>query len=174
MTELMTFLIDGANHIGLLTRVTAEFTKRHINIETLSVSPSSRPGIHRFIVTAKTEPKTAERIALRLERQVDVFSARSCKTYEGDRRDLGLYRLPSSAAQHPEFYDLLHLNNARLIERDSETLLLEKTGSEREIRLFLAELAEWGVLDFAQSGPVTLPQAPASANRGAFAPAGHA
>ncbi len=46
------------NHIGLLNRITIIFTRRHVNIESLTVSASAIEGIHKFtIVVYETEDK---------------------------------------------------------------------------------------------------------------------
>ena len=46
MEQLYTFTVFTENRVGLLNQISIIFTRRSVNIESLSVSPSSIPGIH--------------------------------------------------------------------------------------------------------------------------------
>ena len=46
--QLYTVSVYTENNIGLLNRLSAIFLKRHINIESLSVSKSEIEHVHRF------------------------------------------------------------------------------------------------------------------------------
>ena len=60
MEQLFTFSIFSENRVGLLNQISIIFTRRSVNIETLSVSPSSIPGIHKFTITACCTPDMAK------------------------------------------------------------------------------------------------------------------
>ena len=49
--KLYTVIIFSENTVGLLNQITIIFTRRQLNIETLSVSPSAIQGIHKFTIT---------------------------------------------------------------------------------------------------------------------------
>ena len=53
--KLYTLIVHSENRVGLLSQVTAVFTRRQINIESLNVSASSIEGIHRYTITTYTE-----------------------------------------------------------------------------------------------------------------------
>lgn len=48
MEQLYTFTVFTENRVGLLNQISIIFTRRSVNIESLSVSPSSIPGIHKI------------------------------------------------------------------------------------------------------------------------------
>jgi acetolactate synthase-1/3 small subunit len=48
-----TLSVFTENHVGLLGRVTAVFTRRSINIESLTVSESEVVGVHRFTIVVR-------------------------------------------------------------------------------------------------------------------------
>ncbi len=52
--------VFSENHIGLLTRITIVFTRRKVNIESLTVSESAIPGVFKFTIVIKS---TEEQIA---------------------------------------------------------------------------------------------------------------
>ena len=51
---LYTITVFSENTVGLLNQITVIFTRRALNIETLSVSPSAIKGIHKFTITLYT------------------------------------------------------------------------------------------------------------------------
>ena len=53
--KLYTIIVHSENFAGLLNQVTAVFTRRQINIESLNVSASSIKGVHKYNITAWTE-----------------------------------------------------------------------------------------------------------------------
>ena len=45
---LYTLIIFSENYAGILNQITAVFTRRQVNIETLNVCASSTPGVHKI------------------------------------------------------------------------------------------------------------------------------
>ena len=52
---LYTIIVHSENIAGLLNQVTAVFTRRQINIESLNVSASSIKGVHKYTITDREE-----------------------------------------------------------------------------------------------------------------------
>ena len=50
-----TLIIISENLAGVLNQITNVFTRRQLNIESLNVSPSGFPGLHRYTVTCRSE-----------------------------------------------------------------------------------------------------------------------
>mgnify|MGYP000110840143 CR=1 FL=1 len=53
--KLYTIIVHSEYFAGLLNQVTAVFTRRQINIESLNVSASSIKGVNTCTITAWTE-----------------------------------------------------------------------------------------------------------------------
>ena len=60
--KLFTLIVYSENIAGLLNQVTAEFTRRQMNIETLNVSSSSIEGVHRYTITLWSEEETIKKV----------------------------------------------------------------------------------------------------------------
>ena len=73
--KLFTLIVYSENIAGLLNQVTAEFTRRQMNIETLNVSSSSIEGVHRYTITLWSEEETIKKVAKRIEKRIDVVKA---------------------------------------------------------------------------------------------------
>ena len=69
---LYTLIVHSENFAGLLNQVTAVFTRRQINIESLNVSASSIKGVHKYTITAWTDKDTIEKV-VKLRRRSMCF-----------------------------------------------------------------------------------------------------
>ncbi len=61
-TKTFTITVFSENRVGLLNQITIVFTKRGLNIETLSVSQSAIKGIHKFTITLQTTEDEIEKV----------------------------------------------------------------------------------------------------------------
>ena len=61
------------NHIGLLNRITIIFTRRQVNIDSLTVSGSAIPGIHKFTIVVNECREKVEKVVEQIEKLVEVL-----------------------------------------------------------------------------------------------------
>jgi len=69
MNELITIAVFSEDKAGLLQRVTAPFTRRKINIESLTVSESEVKGIHRYTIIVLVTEELAAKVTAALEKK---------------------------------------------------------------------------------------------------------
>ena len=77
---LYTVTIFSENTVGLLNQITIIFTRRQLNIETLSVSPSALQGIHKFTITTFSDESTIDKIVKQIDKRVDILKAFTIRT----------------------------------------------------------------------------------------------
>ena len=68
--KLYTVIVYSENIAGMLNQVTAEFTRRQMNIETLNVSSSNVEGVHRYTISLWTTEWLIQRVTKRLEKKI--------------------------------------------------------------------------------------------------------
>ena len=73
--KLYTATIFSENTVGLLNQVTIVFTRRQLNIETLSVSPSALKGIHKFTITSYASKEVIDKVVKQIDKRVDIIKA---------------------------------------------------------------------------------------------------
>lgn len=152
-----TITVFTENQTGLLARVTSVFTRRHINIETLTVSKSSIPGIHRFTIVVNVEHEMVEKLVAQLEKQVDVLKAYYYEPHEIVFQEIALYKVPTSAFYNGTSLEkLIRKHNARILEIEPQYIVIEKTGHQEETEALLRELQERGIYEFVRSGRVAI------------------
>ena len=157
MKKEYTITVFTENQTGLLARVTAVFTRRHINIESLTVSKSSIPGIHRFTIVVNIEEPTVQVLMGQLEKQVDVVKAFYYEEEEIVYQEVALYKVPTQAFHNGQSIETLIRNhNARILEIEPNYIVIEKTGHQHETEKLLEELRQYGIYEFVRSGRVAI------------------
>lgn len=152
-----TITLFTENHTGLVARVVSIFTRRHINIESLTTSQSSLAGIHRFTVVVNVDEDMIQKLVAQLEKQVDVLKAFYYKPEEIVYQELALYKVPTHVFNHSDRVErLIRSHNARILMIEPEYVVIEKTGHEDETEALLHELRAFGIYEFVRSGRVAV------------------
>ncbi len=151
-----TVSIYTENNLGLLNRVTSIFLKRHINIESLTVSESEIPHVHRFTIVVKTNTAQIQKIVLQLEKQVEVIRAYYHRVEETIFQEIALYKISSESIYKGELQDIIKKNYARIVEIEPEFLVVEKNGTYDETKKLYEELIPFGLMQFVRSGRIAV------------------
>ena len=144
------------NNIGILNRITIIFTRRHVNIESITASDCEEDDIYRYTIVTKTTENQVIKIVNQIEKLVDVIKAFYYKNKEVIYQELALFKVPNSSFKNQQINTLLKNNDVRIISVESEFVTLEKTGSSEEIKNLFTYLKPYGVLEYAKSGRVAV------------------
>lgn len=155
---LYTITIFSENTVGLLSQVTSVFTRRQLNIETLSVSASALEGIHKFTVTVFCDEETVKKVVLQIDKRVDVLKSYFNTNEELIHQEIALYKLSTQEFLKIESVEeLIRKHNARILDINENSVVLEKTGHYQETQELFEELSKTiGVLQFIRSGRVAI------------------
>jgi len=155
---LYTITIFSENTVGLLNQITIIFTRRRLNIETLSVSPSAIEGIHKFTITAYSTQEIIEKVVKQIDKRIDIIKA-YCHTDEDlIYQEIALYKVSTDKLlELGSIEDIIRRYNARILDMTELWTVLEKTGHYEETQSLFEELSERiGVLQFIRSGRVAI------------------
>ncbi|MDR1672897.1 MAG: acetolactate synthase small subunit [Bacteroidales bacterium] len=155
---LYTVTIFSENTVGLLNQVTAVFTRRQLNIETLSVSPSAIEGIHKFTITAFSDRETIEKVVLSIDKKVDVLKSYYNTDEELIHQEIAMYKLSTPEfLQQVSVEQFIRKHSAIILDINQDTLVIEKTGHYGETQALFNELNEKvRVLQFIRSGRIAI------------------
>jgi acetolactate synthase-1/3 small subunit len=155
---LYTVTIFSENTVGLLNQITIIFTRRQLNIETLSVSPSAIKGIHKFTITTYTEQDIIEKIVKQIDKRVDILKAYWNTNEDLVHQEIALYKLATDKVlKLGSIESLVRKHNARIIELNDTCVVIEKTGHYEDTQNLFDELsAQIQVLQFIRSGRVAI------------------
>ena len=165
---LYTITIFSENTVGLLNQVTIIFTRRGINIETLSVSPSAIEGIHKFTITAFSDRDTIVKIVKQIDKRIDIVKAYFNVDEDLVYQEIALYKVSTQKLKSlGTIEDIVRRYNARILDLTEVWVVLEKTGHYEETQALFNELkSRTGVLQFIRSGRVAITKSMVEENLG--------
>ena len=153
--------VYSENHIGLLTRITIVFTRRKVNIDSLTVSESAIPGIFKFTIVVKVTPEQVVKIVGQIEKQIDVLKAFYHTNDEMIFQEIALYKVQTeSLYENDTIEKIVRKAGARILEITREYTVIEKTGHKEETQALFEELNKFKVMQFIRSGRIALTRDP--------------
>ena len=155
--KLYTLLVYSENIAGILNQITAVFTRRQVNIESLNVSASSIPGLHKYTITAWSDEGQIIKITKQIEKKIDVVKATYYTDEELFIRETGLYKLATEKVmQNPEISRTIRKQEATITEVNPTYVIVMKNGMTDIMNLFYA-LNEFDcVLQYTRSGRIAV------------------
>ena len=137
-----TLLVYSENIAGILNQITAVFTRRQVNIESLNVSASSIPGVHKYTITAWS----------------DVIKASFYTDEQLFIREVGLYKLSTPIVlDNPEISKIIRGAGANIMEVNPTYVAVMLGGMTEDITGLYRALNKYEcVLQYTRSGRVAL------------------
>lgn len=157
MKQQFTISVFTENHVGLLSRITIIFTRRHINIESLTASETEAHGIYRYTIVVTETRALVKKVVKQIEKQIEVFEAYYHTSDEIVHQEIALYKLPIKAITHNSNLEgIMRKHHARILTVEEEFLIIEKSGHKEETQELLEQLEPLGVMEFVRSGRVAI------------------
>ncbi|OAV66751.1 Acetolactate synthase small subunit [Bacteroidales bacterium Barb6XT] len=156
--KLYTVIIFSENSVGLLNQITIIFTRRQLNIETLSVSPSAIAGVHKFTITTFADEDTISKVVKQIDKRVDILKAYYNTDEDLVHQEIALYKLSTKLfIKMQGVEELIRKYDARVLDMNENCIVLEKSGHYAETQALFKELSEkTGVLQFIRSGRIAI------------------
>ena len=147
--KLYTLLVYSENIAGILNQITAVFTRRQVNIESLNVSASSIPGLHKYTITAWSDEDQIVKITKQIEKKIDD---------ELFIRETGLYKLATEKVLgNPEISRIIRKQEAIITEVNPTYVIVMKSGLTEDIMNLFYALNEFDcVLQYTRSGRIAV------------------
>ena len=156
--KLYTLLVYSENIAGILNQITAVFTRRQVNIESLNVSASSIEGVHKYTITAWSDPDQIEKITRQIEKKIDVIKANYFTDDQLFNRETGLYKLATDIVlQSSDISRIVRHYDAQMTEVNPTYVIVMKSGRTEDIISLYYALNEFGcVLQYTRSGRIAV------------------
>lgn len=155
---LYTITVFSENSVGLLGQITIIFTRRGINIETLSVSPSAIKGVHKFTITIFATLDVVTKVVQQIDKRVDILKAYFNTDDELVFQEIALYKVATDKLlEKGSVEELIRRYHLRILEMNENYVVFQKAGHYDETQELFNELSETvGVLQFIRSGRVAI------------------
>ena len=156
--KLYTLLVYSENIAGILNQITAVFTRRQVNIESLNVSASSIKGVHKYTITALSDESQIEKITKQIEKKIDVIKATYYTDDELFIRENGLFKLSTDKVmQNPDISRIIRKMDATITEVNPTYIIVMMSGMTEDILNLYFALNELDcVLQYTRSGRIAV------------------
>jgi acetolactate synthase-1/3 small subunit len=155
---LHTFVALVEDKPGVLTRVASLFRRLNINIVSLAVGASERPGISRMTIAAEASPTAGHRIMASLYKLENVVQVDDIDRVSSISRELALIKVAANVKTRSNIFQLAQVFRARVVDLAPESLMLEITGSASKIEGLLQVLSEGDdrILEVSRTGRMVM------------------
>ncbi|MGP4082600.1 MULTISPECIES: acetolactate synthase small subunit [Bacillaceae] len=141
------------NQSGVLNRVTGLFTKRHFNIESITVGHTETEGISKmtFVVNVEDD-RQIEQLLKQLNKQIDVLKVSDITNQAIVARELALIKVLVNGQTRAEISGIVEPFRALIIDMSRDTLTVQVTGDTEKIEAIIELLRPYGIKELARTG----------------------
>lgn len=155
MRHIISVLLQ--NEAGALARVSALFSTRGYNIESLSVAPTDDPLISRMTLVTKGSDAVIDQINQQLLKLVDVVKTADMTLDDHIERELLLIKARVNPDVDCNLPDIVQAGGARVLDDSPETYTIEMTGSSQKVKAFIQDVANCAeIVSVVRSGAMAM------------------
>ncbi len=157
-----TICVFTENSIGLLNKITIIFTRRRINIESLTVSETERKGISRFTIVIKHEKREeVEKLVRQIRKIIEVLAVFGYLNEDIVYNEIALFKISTPlAGKSVDVETINKIYKAWVVYWGLDYVVIEKTGTETEIYDFFKYVKPYGIIEFVRSGRIAVGKTP--------------
>ncbi len=158
---LYTIIIYSEHHVGLLNQISIIFTRRCLNIETISAGLSTRPDIHKITITCRSNSEMMDKVVKQIEKRIDVIKAFVYTDDDLVYQEVALYKVSTEKLMAERYIEnIIRRYGAKMLRLTPDYTVLEKTGHSDEILELFEALKPYDVKQFTRSGRVAITKSP--------------
>ncbi|RXA19336.1 acetolactate synthase small subunit [Methanosarcina sp. MSH10X1] len=158
MKHTLAVLVE--NKSGVLSRVSALFSRRGYNIDSLAVGVTEDPEISRMTIVVHGDDHVLEQVTKQLNKLVDVIKVSDIGGDETVERELALIKVAADASTRSEIIQIVDIFRARIVDVAPKSMTVEVTGDEAKIEAIEKLLRQFGIKEMARTGKIALVRGP--------------
>ncbi|MFQ5801176.1 MAG: acetolactate synthase small subunit [Candidatus Hydrothermarchaeales archaeon] len=160
MTEKHVLVVLVEDKPGVMMRITGLFTRRHFNIETISVGHTEKEGISRITLTVLGDKREIEQVMKQLNKVVEVLKV-SRMDSDSIMRELALVKINTKDKDSKaELIQLVDIFRGRIVDVTKESMVVEITGDGSKVDAFVSMVTSFGIKELAITGVTAMSRGP--------------
>ena len=149
-TQVFSMLVN--NNTGLLSRVAGLFSRRGYNIDSITSGTTMNKSLTLITVVATGDTRVLSQIEKQLAKLEDVVDIKILEDGKSVCRELIMVKIKANAAQRAEVISVADIFRAKIVDVETESLMLEMTGNRSKVEAFLKLLSGYEILELARTG----------------------
>jgi len=144
------------NKPGVLARVSALFSRRGFNIDSLAVGPTEHPDISRMTIAVNVEDLPLEQVTKQLNKLINVLKVVELDLDASVQRELLLVKVKADQTTRSQVLEVVQLFRAKVVDVVADAVTIEATGTADKLDAFIRVLEPFGIRELVQSGMVAV------------------
>jgi len=154
----MSFLVVASvqDSLQALNRVVSLLRGRHFQVKSITSARSERPNVARLSIVVDESQPRPHRVASNLEKLEEAWSVSAVDAADVVCRAVALVKLDESIVPAEVLRAALESGASHLVDRTSETLILELFGTPQDLDRMIASFPPEGVIEIARPGELVM------------------
>ncbi|HVV76247.1 MAG TPA: acetolactate synthase small subunit [Mycobacteriales bacterium] len=144
------------NKPGVLARVSALFSRRGFNIDSLAVGPTEHSDVSRMTIVVNVEDLPLEQVTKQLNKLVNVLKVVELESDSAIQRELLLVKVKADQASRTQVLEIVQVFRAKVVDVATDAVTIEVTGTADKLDAFIRVLEPYGIRELVQSGVVAV------------------
>ncbi len=154
MKHTISVLVE--NHFGVLARVSALFSARGYNIDSLCVGETENPAVSRMTVVVRGDDAVLDQIIKQLNKLVDTIEVVDLTNENFVERELVMIKIAVDSKKRSEAIEIVSIFRAKIVDCSTNSMIVEVTGSEEKIEALIDMLRPFHIKEIVRTGEIAI------------------
>ncbi|MCB1141967.1 MAG: acetolactate synthase small subunit [Leptospiraceae bacterium] len=154
MKHTLSILVN--NHAGVMSHVSGLFTRRGYNIDSIAVGVTENPEISSMTIVVRGDEEVVSQVKMQLLKLPDVIKITDLNKSESITRELVLLNVSSNDKVRSEIMTISDVFKASIIDVTESSLLIEYSGTSRQVDALITLIKKFGILEMARTGTIAI------------------
>lgn len=150
MQRVYSLIVD--NTTGVLSRISGLFSRRGYSIDSITAGVTADPRFTRITIVASGDELILAQIEKQVRKLEDVIQIKVLKPEESVYRELIMIKVRANKAERSEIISVADIFRAKIVDVESNSLIIELTGNQSKLEAFLNLLEGYEILELARTG----------------------
>ena len=154
MKHTISVLVE--NHFGVLARVSALFSARSYNIDSLCVGETEDPNVSRMTVVVRGDDNVLQQIVKQLNKLVDTIEVIDLTGKDFVERELVMVKVAADNTKRSQIIEIVTIFRGKIVDVSPASMIVEITGPEGKVEAFIDMLRPFGIQEVVRTGEIAI------------------
>ena len=154
MQRVYSLIVD--NNPGVLSRISGLFSRRGYSIDSISAGATADPRFTRITIVASGDELILSQIEKQVGKLEEIRRVKVLKPEDSVYRELIMVKVKADKAERTEIIAVTDIFRAKVVDVESQSLMIELTGTQAKIQAFMNLLEGYEILEVARTGITAL------------------
>lgn len=152
-----TLAMQVVNQPGVMTRISALYSRRGYNIESIAVGQTEDPKVSRITLVVEAENEAEiEQITKQLYKLIDVIKISDITKDDAVERELALMKVSATSANRSQLLQIVNIFRAKIVDVALDAVIIEVTGSQDKVEAMIALIKPFGLKELVRTGKIAM------------------